>query len=203
MGACRDEEWRSVLKITDVAGEVATIPVSDYHRDGSWLTTDIYIGELLINETDGKLFTRTASGIKEISIAAGGGIGYRVRRQLTNAEILALFTTPIEIIPTPGAGKMAVPIIAYAYLDHNGTTYTSGNRLKLKYFGDTDANYIWQSSAALINSAADLAERLVASTKQGLEFNTAVMAFVDVANPTGAGGTIDVVVYYQIIDFTV
>ena len=45
---------------------IATIPASSDHTDGTWLATDIYIGEFYMNTTNGKIYTRTASGIEEI-----------------------------------------------------------------------------------------------------------------------------------------
>src|SRR4051812_35669806 len=38
-----------------------------------------------------------------------------VKVSLTSAEILALFTTPKQLIPAPGAGKMLVPL-SYFYV---------------------------------------------------------------------------------------
>ena len=45
---------------------IATIPSSSDHRDGTWLATDIYMGEFYMNTVNGKIYTRTASGIEEI-----------------------------------------------------------------------------------------------------------------------------------------
>ena len=45
---------------------IATIPASNDHTDGTWLSTDLYIGEFYMNTTNGKIYTRTSSAIKEI-----------------------------------------------------------------------------------------------------------------------------------------
>ena len=66
---------RMIIKLSDIEGEVATIPVSDDHTDGSWITTDIYVGELFLNIEDNILQTRTSSGIETL-ITAGGGVAW-------------------------------------------------------------------------------------------------------------------------------
>ncbi len=45
---------------------IATIPASSDHTDGTWLATDLYIGEFYMNTTNGKIYTRTSGGIEEI-----------------------------------------------------------------------------------------------------------------------------------------
>lgn len=65
---------RMILKISDIASEVATIPLSEDHTDGSWLTTDIYEGELFLNVVDNILQTRTESGIITLIGGSGGGV---------------------------------------------------------------------------------------------------------------------------------
>ena len=45
---------------------IATVPSSSDHRDGTWLATDIYMGEFYMNTVNSKIYTRTASGIEEI-----------------------------------------------------------------------------------------------------------------------------------------
>lgn len=64
-----EEFKRMILKVSNVANEVATIPSTSDHTDGSWLTTDIYVGELFLNTTDNILQTRTDSGIVTLNNA--------------------------------------------------------------------------------------------------------------------------------------
>ena len=45
-------------KTVTTPGLVATIPPSDNHKDGTWIKTDIYVGELLYNSSDGIIYTR-------------------------------------------------------------------------------------------------------------------------------------------------
>lgn len=62
---------RQIVKISSISGVIPTIPVSDDHSDGSWLSTDIYKGELFFNQADGILYTRSDNGIEVV----GGGEG--------------------------------------------------------------------------------------------------------------------------------
>ena len=64
-----EEFKRMILKVSDVQGAVATIPSTSDHTDGSWLVTDIYVGELFLNTTDNILQTRTDSGIVTLNNA--------------------------------------------------------------------------------------------------------------------------------------
>jgi hypothetical protein len=62
---------RQIVKISDVDGEVATVPATNDHNDGTWLDTDIYIGEFFWNSFNQVLQQRSESGI--VTIGAGGG----------------------------------------------------------------------------------------------------------------------------------
>ena len=68
-----NEFKRMVIKVSDVTTEVATIPTTNDHTDGSWLATDIYVGELFLNITDDVLQTRTDAGIITLNSGGGGG----------------------------------------------------------------------------------------------------------------------------------
>ncbi len=48
-------------------GQVPTVPTVADHKTTGWLDTDIYIGEIVINTADDKMYTRTAGGIVEIT----------------------------------------------------------------------------------------------------------------------------------------
>ena len=49
------------------AGQQFTIPTSNDHTDETWLSTDLYIGELGMNITDDKLWFRTNNGLVQIA----------------------------------------------------------------------------------------------------------------------------------------
>ena len=61
---------RLIFKLSDVPGATATIAPSLDHTDGTWSETDIYIGELFVNEIDNIIQTRTSIGI--IDLYPGG-----------------------------------------------------------------------------------------------------------------------------------
>lgn len=62
------QDSRMIQKLSTVSGQVPTVAPSDNHVDGSWDSLDVYIGELFMNSADGKLWSRTSNGIKEIFI---------------------------------------------------------------------------------------------------------------------------------------
>lgn len=61
------QDSRILIKRSTVAAVVPTIPASNDHTDGTWLTTDIYKGELFINLADRKAWTRDNTGIIEVA----------------------------------------------------------------------------------------------------------------------------------------
>lgn len=63
---CYDEKKRQVIKR---GAGVPTIPVSTDHRNGDWIDTDIYEGELYMDLNTGQTYTRSGATI----IPAGSG----------------------------------------------------------------------------------------------------------------------------------
>lgn len=59
---------RRVMKRSDVPGQAPTIPATDDHTDGSWLDTDIYVGELYWNTADERLYSRSDTAIEIINV---------------------------------------------------------------------------------------------------------------------------------------
>ena len=45
---------------------VPTIPASNDHTDGTWLATDLYVGEFYMDTATDKIYMRTAGGIEEV-----------------------------------------------------------------------------------------------------------------------------------------
>lgn len=71
-----EEFKRMILKVSDVDNDVATIPSTNDHTDGSWLTTDIYEGELFLNVVNNILQTRTEAGIVTLYDGAGSSVNW-------------------------------------------------------------------------------------------------------------------------------
>lgn len=69
------QDSRILIKSSTVTGTVPTVPASNDHTDGTWLITDLYKGEVFINQADGKVYTRIASGIIQIYPNTSGGSG--------------------------------------------------------------------------------------------------------------------------------
>lgn len=71
---------------------------------------------------------------------------------LTQAEILGLFSTPIELIPTPGSGKIIIIDEVVMFHDFDTAVYAFGGDVNILYAGSGD---IVLYDSTLITGAAD------------------------------------------------
>jgi hypothetical protein len=67
------EFYRIVTKTATTGGVVPTIPPTNDHQDGSWLDTDVYVGELFWNSSDALLYTRDDNDNVILINGAGDG----------------------------------------------------------------------------------------------------------------------------------
>jgi hypothetical protein len=75
---------RLIIKRSTTTGEVPTIPASS-ELDETWLSTDIYKGEIFINLADDRIFYRSENGIVELSA-------------LPTAEVSTTDATPTDLV---------------------------------------------------------------------------------------------------------
>jgi len=137
----------------------------------------------------------------------------RIKRTLTSAELLAIFTTPIQLVAAPGVGKVVVPITIALSYRYNTIAYTDNGGDIIIMPNGGGAPQDWASAAfhgvnfwtktthqfrAQGYSLAIVAAGLLSSAYD----NKALMIANDTANPTLGNGTIIVTVNYQIFDLT-
>lgn len=122
---------RIIFKQTATTGEKGTIPASDDHTDGTWLSTDLYIGEGLINTTDNILYIRTVGGITEIEMGAADSEIFTKTITVNTASVLSLNSTPVELIPADSGGRAIEVIAAVGNLKYNSAVYTRYYNLRI------------------------------------------------------------------------
>jgi len=127
-----------------------------------------------------------------------------VRTKVTTisaAQVSALFTTPIDVLPTPASGfKNNVLNIK---VRHNFLTaaYATNVTLTFRYQG---AGMVYAQNAAILTSTTTR-EGEVATTAIAGASNTQVLAnaalqvAIAAGNPTAGGGSLDVIVTYNVI----
>ena len=66
------DDVRIIMKYSTISGATPSIPLSDNHEDGTWIPTDLYIGEFFTNAADDTFWIRTDNGISQLFGGTGG-----------------------------------------------------------------------------------------------------------------------------------
>lgn len=86
--------------------EIPTIPISENHLDGSWLDTDVYLGELCLNMTDDRAWFRSNNGIIEFNTASPlNGLWVRDADNIRSIHRTGPFGAPQILPPTGDSGS--------------------------------------------------------------------------------------------------
>ena len=136
---------------------------------------------LLSDVSDSRKITKSAT----ISSVLGLGIDTK-RVVVSSAEILALHTTPIELIPAPGANKVIQLLYPpVAYIDFNSINYIKGPLLLVMFAGASGYIYNWTQD--VLSAGADEAEYASLPRTGALTayVNTAINLSISVAASTG------------------
>ena len=121
-----------------------------------------------------------------------------VHLQLTTAQVKALATTPIIIVPAQGAGFHMQVIGASAKLSYATATYTGGSFIFLT--GSGNASTLASTSAGFITNASDLfVQMYMPATAQAFLNNNSLEIEAN-ADSTVGDSPIDVWVQYVVID---
>lgn len=163
--------------------------------NGTDITSTAVTGDVTIN---GSGVTAIGAGKVTPTMLSFSILSYlEVTRTLTSAEILALRTTPIDIIAAPGANKYLEIISASACLNYGTTTYNAGtDLLNLEVNGVA----LWAFSNAFVESTSDTATQGAHQTYPLTAINSGLKARMSSADPTTGDSTITIHVIYSIRD---
>lgn len=132
------------------------------------------------------------------------GMVYEKIVELTTAQILLLYTTPIELVEAPGANKVIEFLSATLFLDYSGTAFAAGGDLVIQTITGNVAVSDVSPAAEFMNLSADAYEIVQAlSDSTSVAVNDGLEITNGTAVHTGGGtSTVKVAVRYCIHDFS-
>lgn len=131
---------------------------------------------------------------------AGPGIAATVTRDISAAEVLSIFTSPVELLPAPDSGFVAVPTLFVVTYQAGGTPYTdNGGALNLIWDDDPASGLylintadFWDQATDQIATQADVQMGAAVDTYEG----KAVSLAQTTADPEDGDGTLRVTFTY-------
>lgn len=132
---------------------------------------------------------------------------------LTPAQVKALHTTPITIVPRPvranlgGSGAttpMVVTIVTniVARINYAGTAYTGANALEFRYTDGSGAKVTADISTTFLNSTSSTYAAVAGVTTELVPVaNAPIVVAVPTANPGAGTSPITFTVHYRVVSF--
>ena len=187
------QDSRIKIKRSTVSGTVPTVAPSDDHTQPSpaWTATDIYKGELFINQADNVIWSRGDDGV----FCIGGS----AELTIASADVLTLNSTPLTIVSAVSGYAIEV-VSASRKLDFNTTAYATNTDLQLITSGASTST---QAQARINSSVSNIL--LMDKSTPGLATSTQLLANADLlvkvdgGNPTAGDSDVTVYVNYRLI----
>ncbi len=191
-------------KITDVTDPAAAQDAATKNYVDTLTVNDLTAPAAAFDMNSNKITSLSDGSDADDACTVGQAVKYK-KVQLSAANIAAAYATPVEVIPTPGAGKFIKVLDVVMRLNYGTTTYASGTAAGLQY-GTTV-----HGAGTMTHADCDALVKAVAS-KISSYIGTALTA-VDIAdiqdksvcfsNATAAydtgDGTLDIEVAYMVM----
>jgi hypothetical protein len=122
---------------------------------------------------------------------------------LSSAQILNIFSSPVTVIPSPGVGKTIELVQATGKLMFNTTAYIANSTLLLKtatataaqtaFTGILNAGANAKANNTLVNPDLSIDTQIIA--------NQPLIATTQTTNPINGNSTVELHIYYRIVDY--
>jgi hypothetical protein len=169
-----------------------------------YTTEQIAASELLVNKsinvtTDGASDTKYPS-VKAVKtyVDANSGVSVikNIKVTLSSAQILALNTTPVELVPAV-TGKLLVPQFLFQKYNHVSTPYTTSGLFRIGLGSITLGFAAFGAVITSADNAQGLNNFVYSQSTSGLTYqNLPLIIGATSANPTGGDGTLDLYLTY-------
>lgn len=156
----------------------------------------------VINKFLGNILQPNATAVfGQLQLANGvdnGAVMDSVKVTLTSAQILALNTTPVTLIPAQGANTYIEVLAVVAKLDFNSVAYTGANAASLTYTNAGGAAATGTIASSFLDSASSAATKLVPVAVTPVA-NAPIVISVATANPAAGNSTITFDLFYRVV----
>jgi hypothetical protein len=128
---------------------------------------------------------------------------------ISSAQILAMYATPVLIVPSPGANKFIFVHDAFVEYARGTTSYANGSGISFQYGNagsDTSGTIFMSSNISIIGAASDFGGDPVTPfstfgslsdwVNQGVYVGTSVNSF------TAGDGTLRIEIFYTVVTTT-
>ncbi len=154
-------------------------------------------GEIPFHQHNGDMVRIEVTDLNNISMYMA-----LMKVALTSAQILALNTTPITIVPAPGLNSAIIVEGISAKLVFNSIAYTGVNAMEFRYTDASGTKVTADMGSTFLNSGSTAYDHVAGIVTEFTPVaNAPIVVRVPVANPGAGNSVITFLIKYRLISF--
>lgn len=129
---------------------------------------------------------------------------YSAQVDIVSADVLTAYTTPVELVPAPGAGKIILPLAIFTDMDYNSSAYATNTTMRFGWDGASAGTAVlFGTQAGILNQTTDELAWFFPTTGNVASLTSAVnknFCFsVSTGNPTAGNSPLIMTIIYLVI----